>query len=160
MAAAAGRRRWRRRLIGNRFYKKNCRPKKKQGGARRSRAGHAAHALRKGASRAREPSAVIAARTSAATPDARSKNKRVCHSAALADLANSTTKKKVGIIHHPDASSPPRRLVVLFRRFRGGGCGEGGVGYMGRVQRQGTSEYSVGGGKTPPTQARRRREGT
>ena len=32
---------------------------------------------------------------------------------------------------------------------------------MGRVQRQEMSaEYGVGGGKPPPTQARRRREGT
>ena len=35
------------------------------------------------------------------------------------------------------------------------------MGYMGRVQQQETSaEYDVGGRKSPPTQARRRREGT
>ena len=107
---------------------------------------------------------MITERNSVATPGARTKNKRACYLSTLAHLAALLLQKphqKKAEIHHPDASSPSRRLVVSFRRFYGSGCGEGGMGYMGRVQQQETSaEYDVGGRKSPPTQARRRREGT
>ena len=63
--------------MGHVFYqKKNCRPEKK-------REAHAAAAWATPRTRGREARAVITARNSAATPDARTKNKRVCHSYTL-----------------------------------------------------------------------------
>ena len=55
------------------------------------------------------------------------------------------------------AVSPSHRLVVSYRR----GCGEGGMGHTGWVQRQETpAEYGIGDGKAPPTQGRPRRDDT
>ena len=75
----------------------------------------------------REPCAVITARNSSATPDARTKNERVCNSYTLAHLAN-CTKRRRRKRYHTDASSPACLLVVVRPRFHGSGCGECGVG--------------------------------
>ena len=112
----------------------------------------------------REPRAVLVARNSAEKPHALVQNKRHFFllnstSATLAARRPAGRREQQQKPHHPDASlpSPSHRLVVSYRR----GCGEGGVGHMGWVQRQETpAEYGIGGGKAPPTQGRRRRDDT
>ena len=59
---------------------------------------------------------MIKARNSAATPDARTKNKRVCYSSTLAHLAKTAQKKRGGKDTTP---TPARRLAVSSCHFAG-----------------------------------------
>ena len=75
---------------------------------------------------------MIKARNSAATPDARTKNKRVCYSSTLAHLAKTAQKKEEERTppRRQLAVSPSRRVIspVSWRWFRGGRGGMNGAG--------------------------------